>query len=266
MEVPRSAAVLLMYATPDLAPFALYMLRRPAQSRFAPGAYIFPGGLLEQQDRLLARDLLPTSDRATVAALHARLAVPGPFASPDLETTVALHVCALRELFEETGVLVARRAGGALVAHDQPDRWSRWREELLAGTRDFAAVLAEAACRLSLADLVYFSHWITPATMPRRFDTRFFLATLPPGQAASFYAGETAGEAWITPREALARHAAGRFPLLPVQVAHLERLAGFASVAAVLAFGRAKPVPAVLPVVQVDGRTVTLPEEVARCW
>ena len=89
---------------------------------------------------------------------------------------------------------------------------------------------------------------------------------LPEGQAAAHYAGEMAGGLWLTPREGLARRARGDFPLIPVQQRHLERLAGFDSIAALLAFGRAKAVPAVLPVMSEQGREVDLPEELVRCW
>jgi hypothetical protein len=98
-----------------------------------------------------------------------------------------------------------------------------------------------------------------------RFDTHFFLAVLPPGQRASFWSGEMAGELWMGPRAALARHAAGDLPMLAVQAHHLERFTRFTSLAALLDHAREKGVPPVLPVRAADG-TVSLAADVAECW
>ena len=246
------------------------MLRRPDNARFAPGAYIFPGGVLEEQDRAGAAAIPGLADGPTGAALHARMTGPGaePFASPDALTSVALLVCAARELFEEAGVLVARDHDGTPVATTSPGRRGRLREELLAGRLTFDRLLREEGLVLAPDDLVYFSHWITPEGLPIRFDTHFFLATLPPGQEAGHWEGEIAAGLWITPAEGLARHARGDFPMIPVQTAHLARFARFDSLAALLDFARRKPVPAVLPAAAPGsgGREVALPEEIARCW
>ena len=265
--LPLAASVLLLReATAAGAPFELYMLRRPERARFAPGAYIFPGGVLDREDRAAVPCAFAPRSEPAIAALHARMDTGGQFASPDEETTAALLVCAVRELFEEAGVLLARTARGVPVGSTEPARRRAQREELLAGRLDFAALLDVERLRLAPDDLVYFSHWITPEASRIRFDTHFFLAVLPAGQAAAHYAGEMAGGLWLTPREGLARHARGDFPLMPVQQRHLERLAGFDSIAALLAFGRAKAVPAVLPVMNEQGREVALPEELAQCW
>lgn len=265
--VPRAAAVVLLReAAGGAAPCEVYMVRRPAGARFAPGAYIFPGGVLEARDRVGAATLLegPGDSRAT--ALHARMAGAGPFASPDPLTSASLLVCAARELFEEAGVLPARDAAGAPAAMTDRRRWRGLREALLAGRLPFDRLLRDEGLDLSTDDLLYFSHWITPEASRLRFDTRFFLATLPPGQEASHHAGELDGGMWIAPREGLARHARGDFPLLPVQTHHLARFAAFDSLAALLTFARRKAAPAVLPALDTRTGGVTLPEEIARCW
>lgn len=294
--LPRAASVVLLresVAAAGDAPFEVYMLRRPERARFAPGAYAFPGGVLEEQDRALGAWLLAGPEGPRLAALHARMVGAGPFASPDEETTAAILACAARELFEETGVLLVRDASGlplrgpadagiglglleggafeelAAVRADRPERifaarLAALRESLLEGAVDFHAALPRM--RLSPDELIYFSHWVTPERMRIRFDTHFFLATLPPAQEATHYAGEMAGGEWIAPREGLARHGRGEFPMLPVQTKHLERLAGFDSLDTLFAFARAKPVPVVLPTLDPSGREAALPEEVAACW
>ncbi|HEX5506114.1 MAG TPA: hypothetical protein VFW96_26080, partial [Thermomicrobiales bacterium] len=247
-------------------PYEVYMLRRPETARFAPGVHIFPGGTLDADDRAIARALLASPAAATIAALHARMAGDGPFASPDAETTGALAVCAVRELFEEAGVLLARdTAGRPLACADAAGRRRR-REDLLESRLTFADLLAGAGATPDLDALVYFSHWVTPEASRLRYDTHFFLALLPAGQRASHYPGEMTGGLWLTPREGLARRARGETPMIGVQARHLERLAEYPTPDALFAFARHKPVPVVLPVLGEGGREAPLPEELRRCW
>lgn len=264
--VPRAASVVLLRETTGGdAPFEVYMLRRPARARFAPGAYTFPGGVLEGQDRDGAVLLRRALDSAAVAALHARLAGAGPFGVPDAATSLALLACAARELFEETGVLLMRGMDGTPLRPRYRPYLRGRREGLLAGRQTFAEWLREEPAVVSPGDFTPFSHWITPEASPLRFDTHFFLATLPPGQEATHWPGELDDGRWIAPAEALARQARGDFPLLPVQTAHLARFAAFDSLAALLAVARRKAVPAVLPTLTARGEAI-LPEEVAECW
>ena len=270
--LPRAAAVVLLReaAGGDTA-FEVYMLRRPERARFAPGAYVFPGGVLEEGDRAVAATLQRAGAGAALAALHARMAGAGPFASPDALTSASLLVCAARELFEEAGVLPARDAAGAPITLADWEDWRGLREKLLAGRRTFEQFLTDERLSLSPDDLVYFSHWITPEASPIRFDTHFFLAILPAGQTPSPHEGEASAGLWIAPREGLARHARGDFPMLPVQWEHLERFVRFDSLADLLAFARLKVVRTVLPTSgrrggELPARTIALPEEVERCW
>jgi 8-oxo-dGTP pyrophosphatase MutT (NUDIX family) len=241
------------------------MLRRPETTRFAPGAYTFPGGVLEAQDGA-APALIQPAASLDLAALHARLAAPGPFASPDVATSAALLVCAARELFEEAGVLVARDTVGQPATLNELAVWTAARDEVLAGRLAFGDLLARAALVLAPGDFVYFSHWVTPERLPIRYDTHFFLAVLPLGQAATHWPGEMAGGEWLTPREGLARHERGALPMVPVQRYHLERFATFATLPALLDHGRTKAVPAVMPTMDQPKREVRLPEDVAACW
>lgn len=267
-ELPRAASVVLLRELAGagaVAPFEVYMLQRHGSARFAPGAYTFPGGVLEAQDRVCAAALRLADDPA-LAALHARLAGPDPLMPPDAATTAALLACAARELFEETGVLPAREGGGRPFVMADPARWQGLRDDLLAGRVAFGALLAGAGLRLDPDDLIGFSHWITPEGLPIRYNTHFFLGLLPPGQIAGHYPGEQAGGLWTAPREALARHRRGAFPMVPVQTKHLERFAGFASLAELFAFARTKALPPVLPVLGPRGREVALAKEIDECW
>lgn len=267
-DLPRAASVVLLRggAAGDAGRgFEVYLLRRPGTARFAPGAATFPGGVLDEADRDLARALLDGPDAAACHALHDRLGGDHLFAAPDAATSVALLVCAARELFEETGVLLAWSGDGPTPAA-AVGRRQVWRDALLAGSMSFAALLEDAGLRLRLDDPIAFSHWITPEGRPIRYNTHFFLGVLPPGQAARHDARESDGGQWLTPAAALARHARGDLPMLPVQQAHLERFASFDTLAALLDHARVKAIPPVLPVVDPDGRRVALVEEIARCW
>ena len=268
VAVPRRAAsAILLRDDPSRGEFEVFMLRRPDDARFAPGAYSFPGGVLDDEDHAAAQRLVrPLPAGMTVADLHARLRGDGPFASPDAETSASLLCCAARELFEETGVLAARDAALQSATLDDQAHWSSSRDDVLAGTLPFDDLLAAAGLTLAPDDLIYFSHWITPEQSRLRFDTHFFVATLPPGQVATHWPGEMADGEWLTPREGLARHAIGRMPMLSVQVRHLERFGGFATLAALLDYARTKPIHPIVPRMGPNGREAGLPEEIAGCW
>ena len=139
------------------------MLRRPDSARFAPGAHSFPGGVLDAPDYDVASAAIHAlPGGATVTALHERVqALPG-FDVPDPTTTGALLVCAARELFEETGVLLVREEEGGLLPLDNEARWAGAREDLLAGSLQFGRLLSEENLTIAPDDLIYFSHWITP--------------------------------------------------------------------------------------------------------
>ena len=128
------------------------------------------------------------------------------------------EVAAVRELFEEAGVLLCDRA---LAAPKQAE----WRRRLLAGEVDFPRLLAEEGLAPDRSRLHGWSRWITPSFEPKRFDAEFFLAELPGEQVPSFDRKETVEEVWVTPEEALARQIAGSLPLPPPQVRTFHELA-----------------------------------------
>jgi 8-oxo-dGTP pyrophosphatase MutT (NUDIX family) len=267
VAVPRRAAsAILLREGPGGEEFEVFMLRRPADARFAPNNHSFPGGMLDAEDAAAAARLAVPSAGVTVEELHARMGGDGPFASPDPATSAALLYCAARETFEETGVLIARDEAGDYATLADQAHWATSRDEVLAGTLPFDQLLSASGLTIGLGDLIYFSHWITPETSPLRFDTHFFLAALPPGQVATHWPGEMADGEWLTPRAGLERFEAGRMPMFPVQVQHLARFARFASLGALLDYARAKPIHAVLPVMGPNGREMGLAEELAECW
>lgn len=209
----------------------VYMTRRSSRARFMPGAYVFPGGAVDAQDGS--------------AAMRARLR--GSVDGIGDEFAVA----ALRELFEEAGVLIACDGEGRAVSL-APGPLTALREEYSNGT-PFATLMERAALFLDARELAYYSNWITPIAEPLRFDTHFFIATAPAGQIASADATEVHDGIWIEPAVALARAEAGEMTVPFPTRKHLERLAPFDDIASLFAHARARRVAAITPVIRHDG-------------
>jgi len=224
---PRDAASVILLRD-GAGGLEVFLLERAGESDVLGGAHVFPGGKVDAQDAEFDSDRLLD---AGAQALHALLR------EPDLPAALALalHVAAIREVFEECGVLLARGATAHQVAQAAA---------LLRDGHAFDEALALLGLRLDTASMLPWSRWITPrrpSMMRKRFDTRFFVARLPAGQTAVHDMRETSASLWIAPREALQRQHEGRLPLAPPQIMSLAHLARFASVEAVLDAARGQP-------------------------
>ncbi|HVZ46204.1 MAG TPA: NUDIX hydrolase [Ramlibacter sp.] len=224
-----SATVLLL--RDQAAGLEVFLLKRHGLSDVLGGAYVFPGGKRDRDDlELTARLDQP------LAALQASLGEPE--LAPD--EAGALYIAAVREVFEETGVLFAQVASaGARRA------WSALREG-----RRFEEVLDLVGTRLDTSGLVPWSRWITPiggAVIRKRFDTRFFVAAVPHDQEPVHDEHEAIEGIWLSPRSALQRYWAQDMQFAPPQIMSLAHLSRFTSVAGVLADARSRPPPLVQP-------------------
>jgi len=245
-DAVRDAATVLLLRDRPSGEFEVLMVKRHGQSGFMAGAHVFPGGKLDAADTAEAMVSRLIGLSATEAA-HA-------LGEPSLESARALgmFVAALRETFEEAGVLLADFTASAdLVAA---------RKRLHAGT-SFADVLSEIDARLRVDQIVPFSRWVTPVVEPRRFDTRFFVARVDPSQRAEHDEHETTTHAWLTPGEAIDATRRAEIMLPPPTLKSLLELADFQSAEAVLAAARARKPPMLEPVIQqIDGSlTILLP-------
>jgi 8-oxo-dGTP pyrophosphatase MutT (NUDIX family) len=205
------------------------LLKRHRSSGFVPGAYVFPGGRTDEAD----------ADPALAAlTLNAHTAdVPPHF-----------WFGAVREVFEEAGVLLARDQRGEWVADTtSAQEMQALRLALLEEELTLADVIRRCNCRLDFAGIVYFAHWITPLAEPRRYDTRFFAARLPAQREVRHDPREMTDAIWLTPADALARFSRGELPLVFPTVRTLEQLVSFSSTEAALAHLRATEVEPVLP-------------------
>jgi 8-oxo-dGTP pyrophosphatase MutT (NUDIX family) len=262
-EVRVAATVILMRPALEV-----YLTRRSTRSAFAPNAFVFPGGTVEALDASdAARARTRGLDRASVA--HEFRAEISPYLESseppiDLDTARSLLVAALRELFEEAGVLLARGPSGAPIDVANSEEVAAERERLRSGVASFADVLAALDWYADATALALFSHWITPRSERRRYNTHFFLAAAPLGQAALADAFETHDGLWIAPSEALARHARDELHLVYPTIKHLERLSAFDSVDAALAFARSKPILTIMPKESEDD--FELPDELESAW
>ena len=249
--VPRDAAtVILLRQAVDAGArgvgFEAFLLRRTAELEFAPGAFVFPGGSVDASDADPGLGWAGP-DPAEFAAL---LDVP-----PDRAR--ALVCAAVRETFEESGVLLAGASHDDLVRDSAA--LAADRHALLAGTASLAEVLGRRGLVLRTDLLTPWARWITPEASPRRFDTWFFAAALPPGQAATAAPeghadpGESESGTWLRPALALEAARAGQMTLLPPIAVTLGELAGHADVPAILA-RRQVITPRLPKVIVEDGR------------
>ena len=249
---PVPAATVILLRDGEISPEVL-MLERHARSDFLPDMYVFPGGRVEEQDRQLA-DRIFGIDAASAAA---RIGTVPP------DEALGFFVAAIRETFEECGVLLARRRGEAgLLDAEDAAKLSLHRLSVQGGETPFREVVEAHDLELAADRLAVHGHWITPEPVPRRFDTLFFAAVAPAGQRAAHDGVEATDCVWIRPEDALEQMAAGERSIIFPTACNLETLAGFSNAEEALAASHRRPLVAVLPrMVERDGvRRVVIPE------
>jgi 8-oxo-dGTP pyrophosphatase MutT (NUDIX family) len=243
---PRPAATVIVVRDGDDGRPETFMVRRNPSARFAADAFVFPGGVLEEGDWLPGG--APPCSGLTRPDAHRRLSERGGDPPESDGASLALHIAAVRELFEEAGILLARYAdgdSGNLLSTETCRLLEGIRPAVQHGRRALSDVVNELGLELTPEELVYFSHWITPESSPRRFDTRFFMIEDRPGQTASHCGVETVDGIWITPSEAIRRFEADEITMVSVTVDHLRVLEAYKSSADLLAYARAKPIRSV---------------------
>src|SRR5258708_34761920 len=205
----------------------VFMMVRQYESDFASGALVFPGGSVDAGDQEI-------------------IAKPELYAGSDgLDTaTLTFRIAAIRETFEESGILLARPRGSSQLID------AAWAGEIAASQRaplcdgevTFAQILVQHDLVLALDLLVPYAQWITPEKMPKRFDTWFFLAVAPPEQVGTHDGKESTDSIWVSPREALEGGDSGRFKLPFPTTRNLIKLGKQPSVAAALEHARQHPI------------------------
>lgn len=212
---PASTVMLVRDAPSDIE---VFMLQRNTNAVFAGGMYVFPGGRVDDVDA--AAELDELCDGMSDAEASDLLRVPSG--------GLAYWVAAIRECFEEAGVLLARDHRGDFVAlhdADSKQRFAAARHEVHDGRLSLAQLCRRENLRLAVDTIRYVSHWITPVGERRRFDTRFFVAVAPASQDPLHDDLETIASLWVTPNDALTRAKRGELAMIPPTIANLEFLA-----------------------------------------
>jgi 8-oxo-dGTP pyrophosphatase MutT (NUDIX family) len=219
----------------DRGPLEVFMLERHIQSDFAGGAYVFPGGKLDPAD----------GDPGLAGIVDGWEALAARM-SEDAELTRALAVCAIRETFEEAGVLLARHEDGTPVRLEDP-AWNERRISLANGDIDATTLAKETGIRYAADLLRFWQRWITPVFAPKRYDTRFFVAVMPEGQTPLHDDVETTASTWVRPADAIARGRSGELMIIFPTRKTLESFDGLETTASVFDAAIGRSTDAVLP-------------------
>ena len=249
---PASTILLLRDGAPDDKgrgeEIEVFMMVRHHEIEFSSGALVFPGGSVDAGDSdIIARPELYSGGEGNDSA------------------ELSFKIAAIRETFEESGILLVRpRSSNELVeAKQAAEIEARHRAALSERKTTFLEVLADSGMVLALDALVPYARWITPEGMPKRFDTWFFLAAAPPEQLGAHDGRESTDSLWLSPREAIAGGASGRFKLPFPTTRNLIKLGKQPNVRAALDEARGKPVVTVMPVLTRlnGGRQLRIPLE-----
>jgi len=223
------------------------LLQRNLKSGFVAGVHLFPGGALDEAD-----------GAGEAARLCCGLDDPKASRILGVETGgLAYWVAAIRESFEEAGILLACDRYGRLVSLAEERAAARFlvhRRELNAGEREFIGMLNEEGLQLAADRLTFFGHWITPVGAPRRYDTRFFLAAAPEGQEPLHDSLETIDHLWVHPAVALDRQRRGELKMRTPTVHSLKAFTDYDTVASLFKGIAQGEVPVILPRITQDGK------------
>ena len=226
-EQPIRPAATVILVREAATSYEIFMLKRTSSAVFASGMYVFPGGKVDADDHHLEYDAHcfgPSKDQdLQVASLG--------------EDGRGFWIAAIRETFEEAGLMLAYNNQGELVSFAEEtvqQRFSAYRDPLHDGQMTLLDICQKEELKLAVDHVHYYNRFVTPLGRPRRFDTCFFIAGAPESQRGSHDEQETVDSTWITPQEALARHAAKEFDLMTVTRIQLEALAQYPDKAALL--------------------------------
>jgi 8-oxo-dGTP pyrophosphatase MutT (NUDIX family) len=218
----RAAATVILLRPSAPTGFEVFLTRRPEGMRFLGGMYCFPGGSVNKEDyspRMTARC-------SGVSPQQARKIVGAQFRP---QAALGFWIAAIREVFEEVGILLSVGDSGTPISIDamRSDRFGEKHAALIAKSLTFCELLESENVYCNASALAYFSHWQTPAQNSLRFDTRFFLAGLPPAQTPLPTSYEVIHSLWLTPDRAIHLFERGELPLIFPTLASLRTLADF---------------------------------------
>ena len=242
--VPKRAATVILLREKNPEGFDVFLLKRHEKSSFMGGNFVYPGGRVYRSDG--STEIGARSKGMTFE--EARRILGGTF-SP--EESFAYWIAALRELFEEAGVLLAYDQEGKpleLRNRDDRERFQHYRELLQNRKISISEVAEKENLLFALDQLHYYAHWITPEARSERFDTLFFITRYPAGQEANHDRKETTAGAWLTPRKALEENLTGDVILSPPTLKTLEDLSRFRCIEDIFRSLRREDIQPILPI------------------
>lgn len=254
--VPVDAATVMLLrpcASEGEEGIEVLLVLRNRKSSFVPGYYVYPGGVMDAEDygpgmERFVRGL----DRQTAALIIGDM--------PQADKALGVWMAAVRETFEEAGLLLARRRDGsplALTTEAERNRFGCYRQALVKKEIAFSSILEREGLVLHSEDLLYFSHWITPEPLPKRYDVRFFMAVQPVGQSVSHDGVELTSYVWIRPSDALRQYDEDKIGMVLPQIMTLRELGRFRTVEEALQCAKKKRVEATrTKMAYLDGRYV----------
>lgn len=244
VSIPKNAATVILLRGKKPEGFEVFLLKRHEKSSFMGGNFVYPGGRVDQDDGSL--EICSLSKGMTFDDVQTILG--GTFSR---EESFAHWIAAIRELFEEAGILLAYDQQGNLFRtrnRDEQEKFLNYRALLQKGEITICQMAQEEKLLFALDQLHYYAHWITPEARSERFDTRFFLAHYPSGQEASHDQKETTVGVWLTPKKALEENLKGVVSLSPPTLKTLEDLSRFKTLDDVFHSLKSRDIRPVLPI------------------
>jgi 8-oxo-dGTP pyrophosphatase MutT (NUDIX family) len=241
---PKKAATVILLRDKTPEGFEVFLLKRHEKNSFMGGNFVYPGGRVDRNDGSMEICSLVRG-----MTFEGARKILGGTLSP--EESFAHWIAALRELFEEAGVLLAYDQREELLQlrnRDERERFFHYRELLQKDKLSICEMARKENLLFALDRIHYYAHWITPEARSERFDTRFFLARYPSGQEASHDQKETTAGVWITPRRALEENLKGNVILSPPTLKTLEDLSRFGSMDEVFGSLKTNDIGPILPV------------------
>lgn len=255
--IPKNASTVILLRDKEPEGFEVFLLKRHEKSSFMGGNFVYPGGRVDREDGSL--EICSYTKGMTFEEAYKMYG-----GTLSQEESFAHWIAAVRELFEEAGVLLAYKLEGNPFDFknvEEKKRFSDYRELLQKGQITICQIAKKEKLFLALDQLYYYAHWITPEARSERFDTRFYLARHPVGQEASYDQKETMEGIWLTPLKALEENSNRKIALSPPTLKTLEDLSRFKSMDDILSSLRERETLPILPVLTKisNGALIVLP-------
>ena len=255
-NVFKDAATVILIRPSKDGDWEIFLARRHQKQTFMAGAYVFPGGQLEETDNdPQLENYIKTADVFDPCRLLQDSSLPG-------EKALGFFIAAIRETFEEAGILLGGKTTGNFVSfHDEKvlKRFNDYRHQLNASQITLAEIAQKEKISFFPDALIPYAHWITPEFEKKRFSTRFFLAKLPPNQTPVADAIELTESLWVTPQEALEMHREQKIILMPPTFKTIEELSAFRDIDELFSAAKTKIIYPILP--QLAGNILKLPHD-----